>query len=65
MRESMQSPPVRLGGWALVLGASSGFGEAASSALARAGLDVFGIHLDRESTLDNVIGLDGGKDIVG
>jgi len=43
----MQSAPVRLGGWALVLGASSGFGEAASIALARAGLDIVGIHLDR------------------
>ena len=30
--------PVTLTGWALVLGASSGFGEAASLALARAGL---------------------------
>jgi NAD(P)-dependent dehydrogenase (short-subunit alcohol dehydrogenase family) len=54
MRESMQSPPVWLGGWALVLGASSGFGEAASIALARGGLDVFGVHLDRKSTLTTV-----------
>jgi enoyl-[acyl-carrier protein] reductase III len=54
MRESMQSPSVQLGGWALVLGASSGFGEAASIALARAGLDVFGVQLDRKSTLTNV-----------
>ncbi len=40
--------------WALVLGASSGFGEAAAVALARAGRNVFGIHLDRRATLPNV-----------
>lgn len=40
--------------WALVLGASSGFGEAASLALARAGRNVFGVHLDRRATLSNV-----------
>ena len=53
----MASPPVepvRLSGWALVLGASSGFGEATSLALARAGLNVFGVHLDRRGTLPNV-----------
>lgn len=43
--------PIRLHGWALVLGASSGFGAAVSIALARAGLDVFGVHLDRKATL--------------
>jgi enoyl-[acyl-carrier protein] reductase III len=46
--------PITLRGWALVLGASSGFGAATSLALARAGLDVFGVHLDRKSTLPNV-----------
>jgi NAD(P)-dependent dehydrogenase (short-subunit alcohol dehydrogenase family) len=40
--------------WALVLGASSGFGEAASLALARTGRNVFGVHLDRRATLPNV-----------
>ncbi|HEX6512469.1 MAG TPA: SDR family oxidoreductase [Chloroflexota bacterium] len=40
--------------WALVLGASSGFGEATSLALARTGFDVFGVHLDRRATLPNV-----------
>jgi enoyl-[acyl-carrier protein] reductase III len=40
--------------WALVLGASSGFGEAASRALARAGMGIFGVHLDRKATLGNV-----------
>ena len=45
---------ITLGGWALVLGASSGFGAAAALAFARAGVDVFGVHLDRKSTLTNV-----------
>ena len=40
--------------WALVLGASSGFGEASSLALARDGRNVFGVHLDRRATLPNV-----------
>jgi NAD(P)-dependent dehydrogenase (short-subunit alcohol dehydrogenase family) len=40
--------------WALVLGASSGFGEACSIALARAGWNVFGVHLDRRATQPNV-----------
>jgi NAD(P)-dependent dehydrogenase (short-subunit alcohol dehydrogenase family) len=40
-------------GWCLVLGASSGFGAAASIALARAGLDVVGVHLDRRASLPN------------
>jgi enoyl-[acyl-carrier protein] reductase III len=47
------SDPIRLRGWALILGASSGFGEAASVALARAGLHIFGVHLDRKATLPN------------
>ncbi|HEY7435895.1 MAG TPA: SDR family oxidoreductase, partial [Methylomirabilota bacterium] len=46
--------PIALRGWALILGASSGFGAATSLALARAGLDVFGVHLDRKATLPNV-----------
>ena len=33
--------------WALILGASSGFGEATARALAAAGYDVAGVHLDR------------------
>jgi NAD(P)-dependent dehydrogenase (short-subunit alcohol dehydrogenase family) len=47
------SDPIRLRGWALILGASSGFGEAVGLALARAGLDIFGVHLDRKATLPN------------
>lgn len=42
-----------LSGWALVLGASSGFGEATALHLARAGMNVFGVHLDRRATLPN------------
>src|SRR5438046_10046910 len=45
---------IRLSGWALTLGASSGFGEAVSLALARAGMNIFGVHLDRKATLPNV-----------
>jgi len=37
-------------GIAVVLGASSGFGAAASRAFADAGLDVCGVHLDRKAT---------------
>src|SRR5438874_13681884 len=40
--------------WALILGASSGFGEATSLELARRGMDIFGVHLDRRATLPNV-----------
>jgi NAD(P)-dependent dehydrogenase (short-subunit alcohol dehydrogenase family) len=47
------SDAIRLRGWALILGASSGFGEAVGLALAGAGLDVFGVHLDRKATLPN------------
>src|SRR5215468_3695499 len=45
---------LRLSGWALILGASSGFGEATSLELARRGMDIFGVHLDRRATLPNV-----------
>lgn len=45
--------------WALVLGASSGFGEAAALAFARAGRNVFGVHLDRRITLPNVTRIRG------
>ena len=51
---STEASPITLRGWALVLGASSGFGAATSLALARAGMNVFGVHLDRKSTLPNV-----------
>ena len=40
--------------WALILGASSGFGEAAALEFAAAGWDVFGVHLDRRQGLAHV-----------
>ena len=40
-------------GWALILGASSGFGGATSRELARNGFDIFGVHLDMRQTLPN------------
>ena len=40
--------------WALILGASSGFGEATALELARRGRSIFGVHLDRRATLPNV-----------
>src|SRR5690349_8469376 len=40
--------------WALILGASSGFGEAVAVELASAGMDIAGIHLDRRETLGHV-----------
>lgn len=42
--------PLALDGWALILGASSGFGAAASIELARAGCDIAAVHLDRRAT---------------
>jgi enoyl-[acyl-carrier protein] reductase III len=42
------------GRWAVILGASSGFGEAAAREFAAAGWDVFGVHLDRRAGLEHV-----------
>jgi NAD(P)-dependent dehydrogenase (short-subunit alcohol dehydrogenase family) len=47
------SSETKSAGWALVLGASSGFGGATALELARSGLDVFGVHLDLRQTLPN------------
>lgn len=40
--------------WALILGASSGFGEATALQLAKDGYSIFGVHLDRQVTLPNI-----------
>ncbi len=42
------------GRWALVLGASSGFGEAISIKLAQMGMNIAGVHMDRKGTLGHV-----------
>ncbi len=46
----MGSDSVRLDGWALILGASSGFGAATARHLARCGMNIVGVHLDRRNT---------------
>ncbi|MBZ5513603.1 MAG: SDR family oxidoreductase [Acidobacteriia bacterium] len=43
--------PVR---WALIVGSSSGFGEATAKELAREGLNILGVHFDRRSSMDHV-----------
>ena len=53
MTHGPEDPPIRLSGWALILGASSGFGEATALALAAAGMSIVGVHLDRKATLPN------------
>jgi NAD(P)-dependent dehydrogenase (short-subunit alcohol dehydrogenase family) len=40
--------------WAVILGASSGFGEATARALATRGLDICGVHLDRRAGMAHV-----------
>ncbi len=40
--------------WALILGASSGFGAACALALARHGFNIAGVHLDRKSRMPEV-----------
>lgn len=48
------SEDIGRGRWALILGASSGFGEACARALAEAGYNIFGVHLDRRAGLEHV-----------
>ncbi|MBK8479852.1 MAG: SDR family oxidoreductase [Proteobacteria bacterium] len=40
--------------WALILGASSGFGAATALALANDGFNIFGVHLDRRSAMPEI-----------
>ena len=42
------------GRWALILGASSGFGAATARALAQVGMNIFGVHLDTKATLSRI-----------
>ena len=53
MTHGPDDSPIRLSGWALILGASSGFGGATALALAGAGMSIVGVHLDRKATLPN------------
>lgn len=46
--------------WAIILGASSGFGGATAAELARQGLNIFGVHLDRKATMPMVDALKKG-----
>ena len=46
----MATEALRLEGWALILGASSGFGATTARHLARCGMNVVGVHLDRRNT---------------
>jgi enoyl-[acyl-carrier protein] reductase III len=52
-------------GWALILGASSGFGAAAARALAGNGYAIFGVHLDRRSGMAQVEALRAEIDALG
>ena len=45
-----RAAPRERGNWAVILGASSGFGAATSRALARTGMNICGVHLDRRNT---------------
>ena len=42
------------GEWAMILGASSGFGEAVALELSKRGMNIIGVHLDRKGTLAHV-----------
>ena len=49
----MTASNIALTNWALILGASSGFGGATARVLAHRGMNIVGIHLDSKATLPN------------
>ena len=49
-----QEPKFKSSDWALILGASSGFGGATAVELAKTGMSIFGVHLDRAGTMPAV-----------
>jgi enoyl-[acyl-carrier protein] reductase III len=51
--------------WAVVLGASSGFGAATAKELARAGYNICGVHLDRKNTMPQVAEIKGEIELAG
>ena len=51
--------------WALILGASSGFGGATAVELARAGMNIFGVHMDRRDKLPRVYAIEQRIDDLG
>jgi enoyl-[acyl-carrier protein] reductase III len=50
----LREPRFKSNEWALILGASSGFGGATAVELAKRGMNIFGIHLDRQATMPAV-----------
>ena len=42
------------GKWAVILGASSGFGAATALELSRAGMHIIGVHLDRRGAMAGI-----------
>jgi enoyl-[acyl-carrier protein] reductase III len=51
MKQDLRFKPTE---WALILGASSGFGGATAVELAKHGMNIFGVHLDRAGTMPAV-----------